>query len=61
MATRLALELAAGGDLVSVKTAAARAHRSAIRLRPAELAEHGISLVLASAIDFLEAQGAGGG
>ena len=53
--------LAAGAELVGIEAAATRTDRSAIGLRPSELAEHGISLVFSTAIDFLEAQGAGCG
>ena len=57
----LALELAARGDLVSVQSATTRANGGAVRLVPAELAEHHVSLGFAALEDFLEGQGAGGG
>jgi hypothetical protein len=59
MTARLAIELAAGVDPVDVQAATTRANRIAIGERPAQSAECPVSLVLASLINRLEAQGAG--
>lgn len=58
MRAGLALELAAGGDLVGLAATALGANCFAIGFRPAHLAEGLIGGILAALVDRLEAQGA---
>ena len=61
MRARLALELAAGGDVVGLAATAARANRLAVRLRPAQGAEFAVSGFLARLVDVFQLQRAGSG
>ena len=60
MATTLALELAAGADLVGVNTATTAADRRAV-VPATDLAECLISGFLTTLVDVLEGEGAGSG
>ena len=57
--TRLAFELAAGGDLIGFVITAARANRFALSLRPAHFAEHFVSSILTSLVNLTKAECAG--
>ncbi len=58
---RLALELAACGNVVGFIMAAAGAHGLAVRLSPTHLAECPVSGFLASLVDRTQAEGSGAG
>lgn len=59
MAASLAFELAAGGNVIALKGAAARTNGFAFRFRPAKLLELNKSLLLTAGIDLPEAYCAG--
>ena len=61
MATTLAFELAAGGDLVGFAATTLRANRLTIGFSPTHFAERVVCGFLTSFVDGAKAQGASGG